>query len=77
MDGGCRMKRTNRQWNRSRRIFPITTPASTSCQGNMTERVFSLWSEFFSRIKDMFQGKNGKYDGISFFLPIFAVGILT
>ena len=28
-------------------------------------------------IKDMFQGKKGKYDDISFFLSIFAVGILT
>ena len=77
MDGGCRMKRTNRQWNRSRRIFPITTPASTNYQGNMTEKVFSMWLECFSMIKDMFQRKKGKYDDISFFLSIFADGIFT
>lgn len=28
-------------------------------------------------VKDMFQGKKGKYDDISFFLSIFAVGMHT
>ena len=43
----------------------------------MTERVFSLWSECFSRIKDVFQGKLDKYDDNSFFLSTFAVEIVT
>ena len=43
----------------------------------MTERVFSLLSECFSRINDMFQGKSDKYDCISFFLSTFAVEIVT
>jgi len=43
----------------------------------MTEKVYSMWLECFSMIKDMFQGKKGKYDDISFFLSIFAVGMHT